>query len=273
MSQAASVFRFTGAEFINFYDSNRPGTPSVLIDITRSFSKQPSGVPFDVVVDLGAGSGLSTIVWNGSARCVYAVEPSPDMRAICEKNVATLSGSETKYIVMDGLSTAIPLPDNTADVVTVSQALHWMDPQPTFAEISRVLKPGGVFVTYDYDQPPTINWEIDKLYIDLKEELTKIENTHQHLFSGLKKYEKTEHLSRIIASNHFRFVKEVTLHSIEKCDAERYINLALSQGNINTLLKNGVDFGFDKYKETLKNLMDQQSYPMYLSYRVRLAIK
>jgi len=69
-------------------------------------------------------------------------------------------------------------------------------------------------------------------------------------------------------------VKEVTLHSIEKCNAERVIHLALSGGNVNTLLKSGVDIvGIDEYKEKVKKVMGQQSHPMYLSYRVLFTVK
>ena len=38
----------------------------------------------------------------------------------------------------------------TVDLVTVAQALHWFDAPPFFAEVRRVLKPGGVVAAWAY---------------------------------------------------------------------------------------------------------------------------
>lgn len=43
-----------------------------------------------------------------------------------------------------------PLDDATTDLVTVAQALHWIDPEPFYAEVYRVLKPDGVFAAWTY---------------------------------------------------------------------------------------------------------------------------
>lgn len=43
-----------------------------------------------------------------------------------------------------------PLDDAGADLVTVAQALHWLDPAPFYAEVRRVLKPNGVFAAWTY---------------------------------------------------------------------------------------------------------------------------
>jgi SAM-dependent methyltransferase len=45
--------------------------------------------------------------------------------------------------VLDGTAEAIPLPDASADAVTVGQAFHWFDGRAALAEIHRVLWPGG----------------------------------------------------------------------------------------------------------------------------------
>ena len=42
------------------------------------------------------------------------------------------------------------LPDASADLVTVAQALHWFDLRAFFAEVSRVLVPRGVFAAWCY---------------------------------------------------------------------------------------------------------------------------
>lgn len=42
------------------------------------------------------------------------------------------------------------LPDNSCDMVTVAQAIHWFDFATFFAEVRRVLKPGGVLAVWAY---------------------------------------------------------------------------------------------------------------------------
>ncbi len=45
--------------------------------------------------------------------------------------------------VLEGIGEAMPLPDASADVVTVAQAFHWFDQAAALVEIARVLRPGG----------------------------------------------------------------------------------------------------------------------------------
>lgn len=44
----------------------------------------------------------------------------------------------------DAFSDATGLANNCADIVTISQALHWMEPESTFGEVARILRPGSV---------------------------------------------------------------------------------------------------------------------------------
>jgi len=43
------------------------------------------------------------------------------------------------------------LDDNSCDLVTVAQALHWFDHDAFFGEVSRVLKPGGLIAVWSYN--------------------------------------------------------------------------------------------------------------------------
>jgi SAM-dependent methyltransferase len=45
------------------------------------------------------------------------------------------------------------LPDKSVDLVTVAQALHWLDPAAFFAEAKRVLTPGGAIAVWAYGDP------------------------------------------------------------------------------------------------------------------------
>ena len=71
--------------------------------------------------------------WRRSAARSIAVEPVAEMRAAIGPAARAL----------DGTAEAIPLPDDSADAVTVGQAFHWFDGPGALAEIERVLRPGG----------------------------------------------------------------------------------------------------------------------------------
>ena len=63
-----------------------------------------------------------------------------------------------------GRGEAIPLPDASVDLVTVSSAWHWLDPEQAGTEIARVLRPGGrlgvIWTSLAYDERlPAPDWE------------------------------------------------------------------------------------------------------------------
>ncbi len=90
----------------------------------------------DVVVDLGAGTGLLTRAVAAAAGHVIAVEPDDRMRDV-------LASRSPGVEVLAGRGEAIPLPDASADAVLVSSAWHWMETDLAAPEIARVLRDDG----------------------------------------------------------------------------------------------------------------------------------
>src|SRR6478672_3593224 len=129
---SANVERFMG--FADVYDAYRPRPPLAVLDILTQLAQTPQPA---LVVDLGSGTALSTTIWAGRAAAVVGVEPSADMRRQAEARTAV---ANVRY--QEGYANATGLPDACADIVTCSQSLHWMEPDSTFAEIARILRPG-----------------------------------------------------------------------------------------------------------------------------------
>src|SRR6478672_5677183 len=93
-------------------------------------------LPFGRVLDLGAGTGKLTRQLVALGADVVAVEPGDEMRRVFRRVLPDVE-------VHAGGAEAIPLPDASVDTVTVAQAFHWFDRDAAFAEMHRVLRPGG----------------------------------------------------------------------------------------------------------------------------------
>ena len=131
------------ARAADVYERSRPSYPQEAIDWLVA---QTGLGPGRTVVDLGAGTGKLTRLLLPTRARVIAVEPIAEMRA-------HIDGAE----VLDGTAEGIPLPDGSADVVTVAQAFHWFDQDRALPEIHRVLRVRGILVLVwnmrDLDDP------------------------------------------------------------------------------------------------------------------------
>lgn len=110
-------------------------------------------------VDLAAGTGLLTCELEARVARVVAVEPDPRMRAV-------LASRAPRVRVFQGVGESIPLPDESADVLLISSAWHWMDPDRTLPEIARVLRDGGRFGLLWTSRDREVEWvqELDRLH-------------------------------------------------------------------------------------------------------------
>src|SRR2546423_7532267 len=104
-----------------------------------------------------------------------------------------------------------------------------MEPEPTFAEAARVLRPGGVFAAYDYDVVPAVDPELDNAFRAYQHRRTEARE-RRGIRQGADRWPKTGHLGRMRASRRFRVCREVVLHSVEDGDAGRIGGLAPRPG-------------------------------------------
>lgn len=263
---SANIERFSG--FADVYDQYRPHPPAALADLLIRLA---GGSRPQLVVDLGCGTGLSTRYWSETAERVIGVEPSDDMRRRAE-----MYPSAGQVHFVKGFSHQTGLEDGCAQIVTCSQALHWMEPEGTFREVTRILQSGGVFAAYDYDWPPTTgNWRADQAYEACQRRVPAVEE-RVNAGAGVQRWEKSKHLARMQASGCFRYTQEILLHHIEAGNAERLVNLVLSQGGTRSLLKMGVtesEFGLDELRRIADAELGADPQPWYWSSRVRIGIK
>jgi SAM-dependent methyltransferase len=261
---SGNIARFTG--FAAAYDEFRPAPPAVLAEILTTLARAPRPA---LVVDLGCGTGLSTRYWADKAERVIGIDPTESMRTQAE----TAPSPPISY--RQGFSHETGLTDGCADIVTCSQALHWMDPLPTFREVARVLRPGGVFAAYDYDWPPATGfWEADAAFENCQRRVSELEERHG-VSDGVRKWDKASHLARMRESGFFRQVREVLAHHHEPGNADRFLGALGSQGGLRSLTKIGLteaEIGISEVREVAERLLGEEPRLWHWSYRIRVGI-
>jgi SAM-dependent methyltransferase len=253
---------YTDARFPAGYDAQRPSPPAALLDLLclEAQVERPR-----LVVDLGSGTGLSTRAWVNRADEVVGVEASDEMRALARNRT---SAPNVHY--RQAFAHETGLNDGVADIVTCSQSFHWMEPEPTLAEIARILRPGGIFAAYDYDWPPIVHWEVEAAFEEV------LRRSWEHRGRREIRYGKQGHLERIAASGHFRFTREALVHSREAGDAERIVGMALSLGPLVVLLESGLteeELGLAQLRKVAARCLGDAEVSWFMCYRGRLGIK
>lgn len=256
--------RFTG--FADVYESARPSVPRYPVEaICRYLGKSP-----DTVVDLGCGTGLSTAIWEGAAKRVIGIEPSQDMISVARRKSSTPVSFIQAYADDTGLE------DNSADVAVCSQSFHWMEPNATLKEVNRILKYGGVFATIDCDWPPVTLWQAEKAYMELYGRVKYIEKTNPNVKDTFTRYPKDKHLENIRSSGFFRYTRELLFANTESCTAERLVNIILSQGSLQTILKKApglIEKDIDDFRKTVQSIFQSERFNIDFCYRMRIGIK
>lgn len=115
----------------------------------RSALRRAGLAPGMRVVDVGFGTGLlagQAIAVIGHADLLTGIDPSPAMMGA--------SPLAHQVRLLEGRAESIPLPDASADFVSMGYALrHVGDVSAAFAEFVRVLKPGGRLCLLEITKP------------------------------------------------------------------------------------------------------------------------
>lgn len=120
------------------YEKYRPSYPKQSLDIIQYECHITLNNDI-VVADIGSGTGKFTELLLEKYCKVYAVEPNDNMRAIAEdKFIGNLN-----YKSINNTAENTGLDDNSVDLITVAQALHYFDVEKVKIEFRRILKLNG----------------------------------------------------------------------------------------------------------------------------------
>jgi ubiquinone/menaquinone biosynthesis C-methylase UbiE len=96
---------------------------------------------FTAALDVGCGTGQSCLALRALARRVIGLDSALEMLAHAPR--------ENGISYVWGTAEALPAASGALELLTVSSAFHWFDRERFFAEVRRVLSPGGWFVVYN----------------------------------------------------------------------------------------------------------------------------
>ena len=99
----------------------------------------------ETVLDLGSGGGIDVLLSArrvGPTGTVYGLDMTDEMLALAQRNAAKARATNVHFL--KGLIEAIPLPAESVDVVISNCVVNLStDKRSVYAEIGRVLRPGG----------------------------------------------------------------------------------------------------------------------------------
>lgn len=118
-------------------------------DVEAAMREAAGPGPFDLMVDVGAGSGRMIAVMADRVRRAEGFDTSRQMLAIARAALEALPPGKAAVRLGDVYDP--PYPPGLADLVTVHQVLHFLpDPGRAVQEAAALLKPGGRLVIADF---------------------------------------------------------------------------------------------------------------------------
>ena len=140
------------------YASRRPSYPQHLFAYLAELSEQ-----HELAWDCAAGSGQATIPLTHFYRRVVATDASAAMLELAPGHPAV------EYRVASASASGID--PASVDLVAVAQALHWLDLDEFYAEVDRVLAPGGLLAVWTYGnlrlEDAGMNSLLDRFYHEI----------------------------------------------------------------------------------------------------------
>src|SRR5436853_4973984 len=121
------------------YAKGRPYFQPQTIERINSFLSLKEHLPR--ALDIGCGTGLSTVALKAIARRIAGVDASMEMVALAAREAGV------EYCV--ARAEELPFREGEFDLITLSSAFHWLDRDKFLKEALKVLRRAGWLIVYD----------------------------------------------------------------------------------------------------------------------------
>ncbi|KAG8432594.1 hypothetical protein GDO86_017009 [Hymenochirus boettgeri] len=154
--------------------------------LVLSYLEEKKGKPFELAIDAGCGTGISTRMLAPYFQKVIGIDMSESQLSEARKMT-----SQKNIHYQISKAEKMPVDDSSVDLLHSALAAHWFDPEMFAQETARVLKPGGCLAL----QSASVVFEIR--YNDCTEKLSRI------FSEAIKKLlENDKHVADILKSQY-----------------------------------------------------------------------
>jgi SAM-dependent methyltransferase len=196
----------------HWYAQARPGYPPELI---AQLMAQTGTVAGATVLDIGAGTGISSRELAAAGLEVIAVEPNAAMRAA--------AGAAASWRWQVGSFEATGLPDAAADWAVGAQAFHWADVPRSLEEMRRVLRPDRWFTVFWNDRETASSPLLTATLATIREFVPGYE----------ERYRERDWSAELTATGDFAGVQTLELTHTVAMTRARFMNLWRSHNRLN----------------------------------------
>ncbi len=199
------------------YQTFRPKYPSELfLEIISCVNR-----PYRRAVDLGAGTGLSTLPLCNWFDEIIAVEPDERMA----KSIPALS---PKIRLITSLAETVAIENGSTDLITMGNSFYWTDGKMVLEKAIGWLRDNGICAIYRYGFPKTV--PAIKEILDLELQMNWNQFRHPRLLD--------EDYSKKMAesSGPFRMVIKKEISNIIPLDAKRIVGFLRSTSYVSKYL-------------------------------------
>ncbi len=165
---------FAGCECARLYAKVRPSYTKELYDIIIKYCYHGNS-RMENAVDIACGSGQSTFPLAPYFRHVTGTDINSDQVEQAKKLLKTKPDMVQKVNFEIGKGEDLSqFADRSLDLVSMGQAMHWIDTEKFYRETDRTLRVGGTLAIYGYGNVKLDNtaandivWEVRRVYTEL----------------------------------------------------------------------------------------------------------
>lgn len=153
-----NTFKDNFSKQAEVYVKFRPTYPTELFEFLANLTLEHK-----LAWDCGTGNGQSAMKLANYYEKVYATDPS-------QEQIKNAIPHDRIVYKVENAENPSSIENNSVDIITVAQAVHWFDFDKFYTEVKRVLKPNGIIAVWAYGVP-TISKELDIIIKDFHDNI------------------------------------------------------------------------------------------------------